>query len=161
MLEALRRNSGLRVDAEGTFLYHGDRVPHPRVQDLFHRGLAVREDGDVTLTVGHMWAYVEVEAVARFVDHLEAGDGGLYVRTRIDEDVRRCPDPRLGFAPDGRFYLWEDEDTWPAVLTRKAHHELGALLDEDREGRPFLDLGGGEGLVIRQIDEAPGPADRW
>ena len=120
LLEALRRDSGLRVDRDGRFFFHERPVENTRVQGLFHRHLEVRADGEVTLTVGAQWAYVACETVASFVDALAVDDGQLTARLR---DGRRVvtPSPRLGFAPDGRCYVWLGEGRPPAVLARAAH----------------------------------------
>ena len=111
LLEALRRNSGLRLDSEGRFFFHDRPVENERVQTLFHRHLAVTQDGDVTLTVGEQWAYVECEAVAQFVDTIGSSGAGLKIRFRHREDSV-VGEPWLGFAPDGRCYRRTRNHFW-------------------------------------------------
>ena len=157
ILEALRRNSGLRLDASGVFRFHQRPVQNPRVQDLFHRGLAVREDGEVTLTVGTQWAYVACDGVARFVARLRVDDEGLLLLLRGHEAELRCERPVVGFGPDGRCYVWPADDAAPALLLRTAHHQLTELLAERDEGGVELPLPGG-GVLVQELPVSPGPA---
>ncbi len=167
VLEALRRDSGLRLDREGVFHFHGRPVANERVQDLFHRGLAVRADGAVTLTVGPQWAYVECDSVARFIDGLRVTGGALEASLR-DGAVVRASAPRVGVGPDERVYLWAGPTDIPAVLTRGAHHRLVELLEEDpATGVLYISLAeeGTKGapcarVEVEQLAAVPGPGDR-
>lgn len=157
-LEALRRNSGLRLTVEGDFLFQEGPVPNSRVQELFHRGLSLRDDGEVILTVGEQWAYVQCDGVARFVDGLRVTDDVLRVQWRGDGEGA-CADPALGYGPDARFYLWEADGAWPAILSRRAHQQLAELLREDGSGAPVLQLGS-LSLAVVALDRAPAAAHR-
>lgn len=159
LLEALRRGSGLRLSAEGELSFQDEPVTHPRVQDLFHRGVSVRADGEVILQVGTQWAYLECETVAHFVDSVAVRDGALEISLRGTQE-RRCTGPRIGMAPDDRFYLWAEVGDAPAVLTRKAHHQVSELLRDDGAGGAVLDLGDSH-VVVESLDARPGPSDRW
>jgi len=159
LLEALRRGSGLLLSADGEISYQGEPVTHPRVRELFHRGIVVRADGEVILQVGEQWAYLECETVAHFVDRLSADDSGFLVAFRGGE-LRCCPEPRLGMAPDSRFYIWTTPGSAPAVLTRRAHHQVAEALEEDRAGRAVLVLGGRR-LTVEDLRGAPHVAERW
>ena len=118
-VDYLRRNSGLRLTREGVFIFHGDVVPNPRVQTLFHSGLDIETEGDVTLTVGEQWAYVECDGVARFIDWFDMSGDALHVLLKGGARSR-CTEPHLGYGPDERFYLWQDPEAFPAVAARKA-----------------------------------------
>jgi hypothetical protein len=157
-LELLRRNSGLRLTAEGVFTFRGDVVPNPRVQTLFHGCLGIREDGDVTLTVGEQWAYVACESVARFVDHLDV-TGPELIATIRGQGTERCTEPTLGYGPDERFYLWVDGSAYPAVLARGAHQQLAGILASREEGALELPVEG-SCLPIEDLERAPRPHDR-
>lgn len=137
-LELIRRNSGLRLDAQGRFHFQGGPVESERVQALFHRGLSVRSDGEVILTVGTQWAYVACDGVARFIERLRASAEGLFVTLRGDADGRLWRSPRVAFAPDGRCYVWDGEGGPPAVLLRAAHHAVATQIREDAHGHPVL-----------------------
>ena len=155
-LEYLRRNSGLSLDSEGVFYSMGQKVPNDRVQQLFHEGIAVLESGDVTLTLGRVWAYVKPRTVARFVTGLKIDGDNLNLFT-INGARSTSDSPRVGMAPDNRFYLWEHETAYPSILLRQAHHELAELLEE-RDG----DIGfvlGQHWVSIQELSTAPGPAD--
>ena len=155
LLEALRRNSGLRLDSEGRFFFHDRPVENERVQALFHRHLAVTQGGDVTLTVGEQWAYVECETVALFVDTIGSSRAGLRIRFRHREESV-VGEPWLGFAPDGRCYLWLEPEGPPAILVRGAHQALASLL-EDQGGAMILPLTTGPRAVLA-LEAVPTPA---
>ena len=146
-LDYLRRHSGLSLSTDGVFYFHGEIVPNTRVQALFHAGLEVRADGDVTLTVGSQWAYVACDGVARFIDSVGVSDEGLVLTVR-GRGRSVNSDPILGVGPDERFYLWEGESGLPAVLTRTAHQQLAGLLSESVAGQLILMLAGREVPVI-------------
>ena len=158
LLDALRRNSGLRLDGDGQFFFHERPVENDRVQRLFHRHLAVRDDGDVTLTVGSQWAYVACETVARFVERIALEGGRLRVRFRHGEE-EVVDGPRLGFASDGRCYLWLVEDGAPAVLMRSAHQALVSLLEEQGGGL-VLPLTSGD-VPVATLALPPTPGAPW
>ena len=116
-LEAIRRNSGIGLTADGTWTLQGRPVANARVQALFHRGLGVRADGEVVLSVGARWCYVACAGVARFVVAVRFGDAGLVARFE-GGTVRTAPAPIIGYAPDDRLYLWLAPDDPPALLLR-------------------------------------------
>ncbi len=158
-LERLRRNSGLRLDREGTFHFQDAPVPNPRVQRLFHEGLAVRDDGEVVLHVGEMWAYVGCDGVARFVDGVRFFRDRLALRLRDGREVEA--DARhLAIGPDERFYVWATVDGPPAVLSRPAHQQVAGRLTADDDGRLLLELASGL-VAIRALAAAPGPSTAW
>ena len=72
-LEALRRSSGLALTKEGVWTWGTGFVENPRVQTMFHAGVAVRDDGELTLSVGQMWAYIKAEVTAFFVRNVADG----------------------------------------------------------------------------------------
>lgn len=149
-LEALREASGIALSADGIFQYRGDRVPNDRVQDLFHRGLRVRQDGRVTLHVGRQWCYVDAAGVGRFVAGVRVVGEKLRLRMRPGEELELAPGSFvLGAAPDGRFYAWAPREAPPAVLLRGAHQQLAGLLDV-REGA--AGEASGDVLILRVGD---------
>ena len=78
-LDRIRRNSQVALDREGRWTFQGQPVEHPRVVELFHRGVQVDpETGAVTLHVGPQWCYVQqVEDTPFFVARVRAARGGL------------------------------------------------------------------------------------
>mgnify|MGYP001060598566 CR=1 FL=1 len=158
LLEALRRNSGLRLDSEGRFFFHERLVENERVQALFHRSLEVRSNGEVTLKVGEQWAYVDCTSVAHFVESIRRDAEHLVVRYRHKEGETPV-DPRLAFGPDGRCYLWSSIDGPPAILGRAAHGALVTLLAE-KEGQVVLPLLS-EHRPVELLSERPKASTRW
>ena len=158
LLEALRRNSGLRLDREGRFYLHERPVENERVQALFHRSLRVRVDGEVTLHVGEQWAYVTCASAAHFVDALRIEGGEVFVRYR-HRDGEAHVDPYCAFGPDDRCYLWARVDGPPAILGRAAHGVLTTLLEE-HEGHVVIPSAGSCRPVV-MLSENPTAGMPW
>lgn len=152
-LEELRRRSGVRLGSDGAFTYRGRPVENERVQELFHRGIDVRADGQVTLTVGRFMAYPEVEGVARFVRRVSWGDGAGRAELVGGHGVGLGA-AVIAYAPDDRFYIWFDGLRGPACALRDAHQALAGRIAEDPDGV------GGEVLVLTEIPSANAPAPR-
>ncbi len=150
-LEAMRRGAGIAIDGEGRFTSAGRLVEHPRVQKLFHAGLAIREDGEVILRVGPWWCYVTTAGVAFFVEALRRNaDSGTWSAALAGGREVPVAGATLGYAPDARFYLWADGLPGPAILLRDAHMQLAGHLVTAREGDPVL------GAEVVTLSEAPG-----
>lgn len=147
-LEALRRRSGVALTADGELLYLGRPIANERVVELFNRGLDVREDGEVTLTVGRFWCYPDVAGVARFVRRIRPDpDGG--VATLASGHELPLAGSAIGYGPDDRFYVWFEGVRGPARVLREAHQALiGLVADDPDEGA------GGPGMLL----EIPGAA---
>lgn len=146
-LETMRRQSGLTLTRDGELMYGGRPVQHPRVVDLFHRGIEVRADGDVTLTVGRAWCYLAVEGVARFGMRLAADR-----LTLLDGRELAPAECGVAYGPDDRFYVWHPSLRGPVVLLREAHQALAGVWGGDRMP-PFR--------ALVRLDAIPGPADPW
>ncbi len=129
-LEARRRQSGIAVTSDGVLTYGGRPIENDRVVALFYQGLDVRADGEVTLTVGRFWCYPEVAGVARFVRRISPDDDG---GRAVLADGREIPlaGAALGYASDGRFYLWFDDVRGPALALRDAHQAIAGLVADD------------------------------
>ena len=161
-LEALRRNSGLALDAEGRWRYASGFVENERVSEMFHRGVAVRRDGEVTLSVGKMWAYVKCEGPAFFVRAVrKAGaDGDKVVGAVVELAGGRevaLAGATFGWGPDERLYVWLHGVDGPALLLRSAHQGLLAGLEESAGGGLRL-IAGGESFEVARIPARPCPA---
>lgn len=141
-LEALRRNSGIALSSDGVWRYRDARVPHPRVQELFHRGLELRADGQIILNVGKYWCYVTCESVARFVDGitLRPAEGTFSARLKGGFKVVAERPPRIAFDPDSRLFVWLPGQP-VAVLTQQAHNAIIGHMDVSDQGQLELALG--------------------
>jgi hypothetical protein len=134
LLERLRGESGLSVDAEGRFLHQGEPITHARTLGLLWGSLAPAPGGRWRVTIGRESAYVEVDETPwavrgvrvegsppRGVTLLLAGGREVPLRPetlRLGEDgVLRCT------LPDG-----------PARFTRAGQVALGSQLEEDPPG---------------------------
>lgn len=157
-LEALRRNSGLALDPEGRWRYGAGFVENERVAELFHAGLAVRPDGEVTLTVGKMWAYVKCEGPASFVRSVR----GREVALLGGRTLELTADSVFGWGPDERLYLWVGGGP-PAKVLRTPHQALVAGLEEVREADVGPHAGalvcrvGDLAIPVVKLAQAPGP----
>jgi hypothetical protein len=160
-LDALRRNSGLALSKEGVWLYRGRPVDNPRVQTLFHRGVALRDDGEVILRVGRMWAYVESDGPIRFLRAVTGldrlGEGAPRGRLLDGTELALVPDrgePTVaGWGPDERLYLWLEGVVGPAICLREAHQALAARIEEEG-GALVLNLGSGDRTGDRRVPVA-------
>lgn len=142
-LEKLRRSSGLALTKEGVWTWGTGFVENPRVQTMFHAGVAVRDDGEVTLSVGHMWAYVKAEVTAFFIRSIGLGASAAGDAAPGDAGVvsllgdRALPIAALrvaGWGPDERLYLWLDGLSGPAICLRDIHQRLiNQMGDDGRE----------------------------
>ncbi len=156
-LEALRRGAGLAVDVEGCFTMAGRPVEHPRVQRLFHAGLALRADGEVTLTVGPWWCYVAVARTAFFVEALRRREGcaGAWEAVLAGGRAVALEGAVFGYGPDDRIYLWSDGLAGPAILLRPAHMQAAAALAEgDGRGDSVM---GCPLIVLKDVPELRTP----
>lgn len=160
-LEALRRNSGLSLTRDGVWMYGGRPVENPRVQSMFHRGVAVREDGEVTLSVGRMWAYVKTDGPAFFVRAVRDLSTGTPSAGLLGE--REVPLERVaaaGWGPDDRLYLWFAGLGGPrasatvAACLRDAHQALSERLEEHGAGHA-LELGGDRRIPLAMLAAIP------
>jgi len=158
VLEALRRNSGLTLGGEGVWRYHGSKVPHPRVQKLFHEGVEVRDDGEVVLHVGRLWCYVACDSVARFVDGIafHADSGGFSARMKHGPVVAADVPPQLAFGPDERLYVWLPGQE-VACFTRGAHQEVVGHLEPTDDDRGVELVIGSHRWPLPTLDEVPHP----
>jgi len=141
-LEALRRNSGLSLTREGVWMFGTQPVESPRVQAMFHEGVAVRDDGEVTLSVGRMWAYVKTDGPAFFVRAVGGLDGGApAMRLLGAREVPLTSASIAGWGPDDRLYLWLSglaRGEVPAVCLREAHQALAAHIEERERGHVLV-----------------------
>ena len=154
VLEMLRRDSGISLSADGVFHYRDAPVENTRVQALFHQGLSVREDGEVILSVGKMWAYVQVATVATFVAGLRRDAQGLHLRLRSGRTLLAAT-PVLASAPDARFYVWPGPGEGVSCFDASAHRALIGLL-ELREETLGLTVGS-KWCPVEEIGEIPHP----
>ncbi|MFO0748710.1 MAG: hypothetical protein U1F43_24060 [Myxococcota bacterium] len=148
-LELLRRQSGVALGRDGVFTYRGRPVENERVQELFHAGIDVRDDGQVTLTVGRFMAYPDVEGVARFVRRVAWDAAGGGSATLVGGREARFDRGAIAYGPDDRFYVWLDGLRGPAVLLREAHQVLAGRIADDPEGL---------GRALGWLPAIPGPA---
>lgn len=125
-IDRLRRASGVRLRADGVFMYGAAPVANERVQRLFHAGVEVRPSGEVILGVGRSWCYLETEGVAYFAERADVRRGEVWL-TLIGREAAVGP-ARVGYGPDDRFYAWVDGLHGPVVLLRDAHQALSGML---------------------------------
>lgn len=157
-LEALRRNSGLALDPEGRWRYGTGFVENERVAELFHAGVAVRPDGEVTLSVGKMWAYVKCEGPAFFARSVRGHEVALLGGRTLVLTAGSV----FGWGPDERLYLWAAGEP-PVKVLRAPHQVLVAGLEEV----PEAGVGPGRGSLVCRVgdlaipvvalERAPGP----
>ncbi len=150
-LEALRRSSGLALTKEGVWTWGTGFVENPRVQTMFHAGVAVRDDGELTLSVGQMWAYIKAEVTAFFVRNVADGLVHLLGDRTLPIAALRV----AGWGPDARLYFWLDGLPGPAICLRAIHQRLINHMQDDGAGLML-----GDRLVpLVALTTIPGSAD--
>ena len=122
-LERLRRGIPLRMDARGNFTLGEEPVTHPRVIEVFRRGLDITPAGEHQLHVGNQWCYLTIEdCPLRVTAVLPAEDAG--------PDPERSPlTLRLD---DGRALPLELSTLW-----EEPERGLRCLVPAIRSGRPL------------------------
>lgn len=132
-LDALRRSLDLHLDAEGTWHHEGVPFTHPRLVELFDRGLDVHPDtGEPTLRIDDKWCYVRVDDVPFLVRALSESPEGLDARLNTRETVA-LPAGLVFEAVGDRVYLQLDARR-RARLTRPAQAALARWLIEGDGG---------------------------
>ena len=133
-LELLRRQSGLRLDRDAVWWLRDQRVPNERVCELFHRGLRVDAVGEVRLTVGEQWAYVDAEETVWFVRRVrEETDGQMTLV--LSDGAEEALDPAgLSLFGDQDLYVRVKDGRSSARLLRTAYHHLVHHLDVNPSG---------------------------
>lgn len=148
LLERLRRGIPLRLDRLGAFWHDGEPVSHPRVIELFRRGLDVSELGEPQLHVGAQWCYLTVDdCMLRVLRVRPEGERAAERLLLYLDDARVLPlDPAT---------LWEEPDRGlrcavpsqrsgrplSARFTNIAQMDLAAFVDLDASPRPRLLVG--------------------
>lgn len=155
-LERLRRASQLAVTKEGDWTWGGNPVESSRVQELFHSGVAVREDGETVVAVGRMWAYFEAPVTAFFVRSVRAD--GRAVRLRGGRELALDAAVVAGWGPDDRLYLWLPGLGGPAICLRDAHQALAARLVERGDRMELEGVGGDPPLPVVMLAAIPSAA---
>lgn len=131
-LEVFRRSVDLRVDAEGHWFHDGVRFEHPRLIELFSRGLDLHPDtGEPILRVDGKWCYVRADDTPFVVRALRLEGGALVARLNTGERVELADDALR--ARDDHVYAQLD-DRREARLDRATQNGLGALLDDTADG---------------------------
>ncbi len=148
-LEALREQSGLRLDREGRFWHRDELVEHARTLVVLHRGLHRAPNGRWATRIGPEWGYVEVEDAALWLRRIEPEGASLRAQLASGAWVVIEPSTLMLGASDA---LYARVDGERARLTRAAQLSLSECLREEA-GSFYLELGG----VRHRIGRDSGP----
>ena len=135
-LEAIRENSGLTLSADGVFLLHGVPVENPKVQELFSKGLEVRDDGRTLLRVGAQWCYVAPEDTSIIVVGVTESAGAVVVRLN-DYTRETLAADTLVLSLQGVLYARVKGKSVLARFGRNAYHQMittWCSVEEDDSG---------------------------
>jgi hypothetical protein len=143
LLERLRRQSGLSIDAEGRFLHLGEPITHARTLEVLWRSLSAAPDGGWRVQVGQETAFVEVDETPWAVRGLRVdGSPPSALTLLLCGGGEASLDPAsLRVGPDGVFRCRLPGGA-AARFTRAGQAALGTLLEDD----PVP--GGGAVLVV-------------
>ena len=138
-LEALREQSGLRLDKEGQFWHRGERVEHARTLAVLHQGVHRAPDGRWATRIGREWGYLEVDDAALWIRRIEPE--GARLRGQLASGAWVEIDPSLlALGADDALYARVGGER--ARLTRAAQLSLSDYLREDA-GAFVLELASG------------------
>lgn len=135
-LEIFRRSVDLRLDGEGRWYHDGTPFEHPRLIELFDRGIDVHpETGEPILRVGGKWCYVRADDTPFVVRALRHSGDELLARINTGEQVPLALDA-LSTADDHVYAQLDARRR--ARLDRATQNGLAELLDEDEDGQPVV-----------------------
>jgi hypothetical protein len=136
LLEQMREQAGLRLDAEGRFWHQGGLVEHARTVQVLHEGIHRAPGGRWATRIGKEWAYLAVDVAAFFVRRLEAESsaGGPLLRAWLVDgrELAVAPGALEGGSGDALFLRLPDGER--ALLLRAAQASLAPLLHEEVAG---------------------------
>jgi hypothetical protein len=145
VLELLREQSGLKLDADGHWWHRGEQVTHPRIAAKLHEGIGRAEDGRFIVQFLGQWAYIEVEDapyVVRAARPVEERGRLQRFELRLSDDTVEPLNPAtLALGRNGVLYCRAKDGAEPARFSRAAHVAVGARLRETPDGYE-LDVGG-------------------
>ena len=137
-LEALREQSGLRLDREGRFWHRGGLVEHARTLAVLHQGLHRAPNGRWATRSGTEWGYLEVEDAALWLRRIEPD--GARLRAQLASGAWVAVEPATLALGEGDA-LYARVEGERARLTRAAQLSLADFLREEA-GAFHLELGG-------------------
>lgn len=155
LLQRLREQSGLRLDAHGRFWLRDEPIEHARTVEVLHRGLHRAPDGRWATRIGAEWAFLQVDDAAFFAREVAVEEGGL--RCTLQTGARELCDPGTLACGEGDALYLRLPGGERARLTRAAQLSLAGLLREHGDGFA-LALGGRLQPVGR--DGGPEPVRR-
>lgn len=145
-LEIFRRSVDLRLDLEGHWFHDGDPFEHPRLIELFDRGIGQHPDtGETILRIDDKWCYVHSKGSTPFVvRRLQNTDEGLFADLNTRQ---RLPVPSDGFYAEGEHIYIRFSADRTARLSRAAQSTLIPWLEEDETGRAVVVTASGRWVV--------------
>lgn len=158
-LDAMRRQSGLRIDRDGTWWFRGEPMQNQRVVELFERGLRVDDAGEVQLHVGDQWCYVDVDETAYVVRRARdegKGEDAAVILVLNDHTEEPLDPSTLMVLGDEELYCRVDGGRCPARFLRDAYHHVAHWLAPGPDGGYVVRAGGRE-YPVERLDAPPGP----
>ncbi len=134
-----REDSGLRLDAEGRWWHDDVLVEHPRIVEVFNRGIERADDGRYLIRVGPDWAHVQVDDAPLTVVGARVEADAVILALSDGREERLDPET-LRLSPAGVLSCTARGGTLPARFSRDAHFVVGDRLTE-RGGRYVLQVG--------------------
>ena len=144
--EGRSRESEIRLDAEGHFHDHGERVEHAKLEQAMHTWIGRHpDDGRYILTNGYDWTYFVVDEVPYFVRSVRLEkDQVMLILSDGSEEPLVPADTWLRPAGDALYTQVKREakgGPFDAKFTRHAQTSLAPVLAADDAGKPGLAFG--------------------
>jgi hypothetical protein len=128
-----REDSGIRLDRQLRWWHDDEPIEHPKIVELFNKGLVPTDDGKFKLTVGNDWCFVTVEDAAYSVLVLDEADGQLWLRLS-DRTAEPLDPSSLKVDSDGVVTAAVKAGKAKARFSRDAQFALGERLSPGAGG---------------------------
>ncbi|MET0405629.1 MAG: DUF1285 domain-containing protein [Cystobacter sp.] len=136
-----REDSGIRLDARLRWWHDDEPILHPRILELFNSSLLLDDAGRYQLQIGNDWCFVQVEGAAFEVRTVDVG-ADERVSVRLSDRTAEVLDvASLVPGEDEVLECRVKAGRARARFSRDAQYQLGALMEQDAEGRLFLRAG--------------------
>lgn len=145
--EGRSRESEIRLDAEGHFHDHGERVEHAKLAQAMHTWIGRHpDDGRYILTNGYDWTYFEVDDAPYFVRAVRVETDHVVLVLSDGTEETLVPTDTGAKAGAEALYTQVKRDAkggpFEAKFTRHAQTSLSPVLAADDQGKAGLAFGG-------------------
>ncbi len=130
----------ISIDREGRWFYEGQEIINPGVLQAFHQALESCGDGRYRIVLNQEICYVEVEDTPFIVASLRGDKTQGFTLILNSGQVHALDPATLCIGKDNIMYA-RLADGMPVRLSRPAYYLLAMAMEEDQDGKIFLQIG--------------------